>query len=237
MTPMSPRLACQLAVMDNACDPSRDGWRIALSRAPSTEQRQALEMRQAELDARLAPASPRDVKLEIAGLLCVMAAKSQSDDEARALLEIYASDLAGLPMFAIAAACQAFRRGEIGDGTWAPKPGRLRQVAVGYARQSIEERTRVRKVLTAIVVDDSPPDPARKAAALALARKVMGEMQVHDPAPMARRGRRFSPEVGGVQDLTRLAQEAATTPPPSLSDEARAIFAGAREGARQGASA
>ena len=182
-------------------------------------------MRQAELDARLAPASARDVKLEVAALLHIMASKTQSDEEARASLEIYASDLAGLPMFAIATACRAFRRGEIGDGTWAPKPGRLRQVAEGYARQSAEERTRVRKVLTATVVDDSTPDPTRKAKVLAQARKFVGEMQVHDPAPMARRGR-FSPEEGKVQDLTRLAQEAATTPPPCLSDEARAIFAG-----------
>jgi hypothetical protein len=130
---------------------------------------------------------------EVAGLLAVMALRNSSQDETTALMAIYASDLAGLPAYALADACKAFRQGALGDGKWAPTVGELSIAARHYMAAPLAEQADLRKIMAA-EVDKPKISTSRKAELLAEAKRATQAMRMVDQTRKAEPDARAVPE-------------------------------------------
>ena len=94
-----------------------------------------------------------------------------SGSDTKGLISTFQMDVADMPAWAIEESCTAFRRGDVGDGKWLPTPGELRKdcrMRLSGVRGEIE---RIRRILTATIEDDTPPDPERRAKLVALLSK------------------------------------------------------------------
>jgi hypothetical protein len=167
LTPLPPRVVDGLTRMLNGLERSGLSATIPAALAPAPEQRAYLGRRAAALDSWLSPAGPDRARREVAFVLDFMAARQGDETDRRAKLEVYASDLAGVPSAALSQACRDYRTGVVGDGKWAPTSGELRKRAMALADAFYAERGKIQQVLSAKVVDAAPVDQSRKAAVLA----------------------------------------------------------------------
>jgi hypothetical protein len=66
------------------------------------------------------------IAAEISATIAVMAVRSAAAHDAKAVIQIYVSDLGDLPSELVLKAIREFRQGERGDGKWLPTPGEIR---------------------------------------------------------------------------------------------------------------
>ncbi len=119
-----------------------------------------------QIEGWLSPAGESLAASEVASIFAVMAVKGMGDGEADAMMAVYVADLSDLPYFALAGACKRFRKGEIGDGKWAPTPGEICQEAQRLLDAPLAEKFDLTAILSAEV--QSPQvSPERKAELLA----------------------------------------------------------------------
>lgn len=149
--------------MLNRVHGSRGNWEIDEADAPDPRQRSYLERRSNDLAIYLAPASREDVIREIGVLFRMMAVRDCEPEEMSAVIEVYVQDLRGLPLWAVSESCRAFRAGEAGEGTFAPKVGELRRHAVKLVQRWRDERDRIERVLSSRII----PRPAEEHAVIA----------------------------------------------------------------------
>ena len=102
-----------------------------------------------EISDAMEPIGERGAMRELAALFAVMAIRNASEDEASALMAVYAADLGELPAFALAEACRAYRRGILGDGKWLPTPGEIYQAAVRAVEGPAKECRAILSILSA----------------------------------------------------------------------------------------
>jgi hypothetical protein len=124
---------------------------------PDEHERRQLAERKEHLDRWLEPASKRLIEAEVAALFAVMAYRGGDETDMAVVQRIYREDLAGIPGFALSQACARFRRGEVGDVKFVPKPGELRKEADNIAFPYFEERRKTRDVLSAEVPKQIEP--------------------------------------------------------------------------------
>jgi hypothetical protein len=110
----------------------------------------------------LAPAGDRALDPHIASLMVSLRYSSEAPEDRKALMRIWAADLADLPLFAVERACTDFRQGRAGDGKWLPTQAEVRRVAVKHAEAFRKEHTVVQSVLSARVVDKPRDEAERK---------------------------------------------------------------------------
>ncbi len=104
-----------------------------------------------QIDAWLVPAGDEMAASEIASIFAVMSIKGMGDGEADAMMAVYISDLSDLPYFALAGACKQFRKGQLGDGKWAPTPGEIYQAAQKLMEPPLAEKSDLQAILSAEV--------------------------------------------------------------------------------------
>lgn len=160
-SPAHPRMERALAVMSNALDPDGHGYTLPAHAAPNDDQRAFMARRAAEIGGWLAPATPAETLAEVTRLLRMMAMQGGSEAELTTVIASYIDDLGNVPAAMLREACGRFRRGEVGDGRFAPKAGELRREAMRLAEHWIAERARIERVLAARVLP--PPTESRKA--------------------------------------------------------------------------
>ena len=114
-------------------------------------------------------------------MLEVMGVRGGEEIDRRARLEIYASDLAGVPQAALSAACRDYRSGVCGDGKWMPTPGEIRKRAMWLADSAYTERGKIRQVLEAKIDDRKPVDDEKRKAALEHARQTSAMLRMARP--------------------------------------------------------
>lgn len=125
---------------------------IRAAEAPTEQQRAFIQNRVAEISASLAPASSKDLLAEVWAMLRTMAIRNGAPEELEAVVGVYVADLEDLPLWAVSAACRAYRRGDIGNGTFAPTPGEVRKRAKIYLDHWIDERAKLERILNARVI-------------------------------------------------------------------------------------
>lgn len=154
--------------MANAIEPEGLAHSIPANAAPTEDQRAFMQRRVREIDDAMSPADEPSALAEIAAVLRTMAIRGGDDGELEAVVRVYLTDLGDVPLFALTEACRAFRRGDVGNGTFAPTPAELRREALKRILPWTEERAKLGRVLAARVLE--PPtseDESRKAIALA----------------------------------------------------------------------
>ena len=104
-----------------------------------------------QIEGWLAPAGEQIAAAEVASMFAVMSVKGMGDDEADAMMAVYVSDLADLPYFALSGACRQYRRGQLGDGKWAPTPGEICQAARRLMDAPLAEKSDLNAILAAEV--------------------------------------------------------------------------------------
>jgi len=111
----------------------------------------------------------------------VMSVRGGEELDHRARLEIYTSDLAGVPSAALSQACRDYRSGAVGDGKWMPTPGEIRKRAMWLADAAFIERGRIQQVLDARIDNRMPVDDAKRKAALAFAAETAAILKAARP--------------------------------------------------------
>lgn len=232
---MPTRALDGLAVMVNRLEADGLGYRLPAECTPSDQQRIYLERRVSALDAYLSPATADEIADEIGGLLVALAARNADDTTKQVLFALYADGLRGLPYNAIAEACGAYRRGELGDRKWAPNPAQLRQAVIVKARVLEEERTKISRVLAARVLPPITRSSEERAAIVKREmdrfHESMAEKMKHMPdrlRPPKSEVLRNSPKSAEQERREAeewLAQAAANhTAPPKLSPESLSLI-------------
>lgn len=144
-----------------------------------------------ELGRAMTPATVDGIRIEVAKLYTVLAARTGGEDDIRGVQAIFCEDLGDLPLFAIAAAAQAFRRGDVGDGKWAPTPAELRRVAVARIKPLSQQVSDIREILDAkpMLPAERPQNSEDRAAAAARVRATLNAtvdaLNPFPPAPKA----------------------------------------------------
>ena len=133
-------------------EPEGRSLAIRAEEAPTDEQRSFIQNRVAEISASLTPASSEDLLAEMWALLRTMAVRNGAEEELAAVVKVYVADLEDLPLWAVSAACRAYRRGDIGNGTFAPTPGEVRKRAKIYLDHWVDERAKLERILDARVM-------------------------------------------------------------------------------------
>lgn len=90
----------------------------------------------------------------ISELLTSMPSRSASTGDAKFLVALYVQDLNDLPISIIEQACKDFRRGNCGDGHWAPTVAEIRAQAIKYLPRQAP--------LNRLGYEDKPRDPAER---------------------------------------------------------------------------
>ncbi len=129
--------------------------------APSGSTRQALSIRRDNLDRWLQPAGMTEANKAYNGLVASMATATVDDETAVREMQGFIEATARLPLFALTAACTAFRNGVIGDGKWMPKPGQICIEAGKRVADLAKERREIHAVLTAEVKALRPDNDLR----------------------------------------------------------------------------
>lgn len=126
--------------------------------------RAALVSRRQELAAAFRPASQDDLEREIASLMASFhSARSVSATEARVTVRKYATDLEGLPLWAVRKACNAITRGMV-EGLsrdFPPAAPRLVDIVEGVMKHHRKEADQLRMILDAR--EESTVSPAERA--------------------------------------------------------------------------
>lgn len=158
---------------------------IPHDRALEPEVRKSLENRLNLIKAWFAPAGEEGVKEHIAILFTVMSHRQFAEMDGKILIRVYMADLADLPAFALQRACERFRKGEAGDGKWAPSIGELRAETRRLCEDLEREKAEIITVLSAKVLSPPPKKSIKEAAdklMAELARKSAALADAHDDA-------------------------------------------------------
>jgi hypothetical protein len=147
--------------------------------------RTMLERRQTAVMAGLQAASRGELEEEVASLMTGFPSmRGLSKLEAQILVRKYADDLAGMPLWAIRAACRDISRGAVSDlnPDFPPSASRVRQQADEHLERVEREAKDLRNVLTAKVL---PPElPAEKKDQIILGfQKLHESCQRYSPPP------------------------------------------------------
>ena len=218
--------------MANTVEKSGFEFTIPFESAPNDVQRNYLQRQFNSLTDGLHNASRDDIIREIAMLFRMMAVKDCDPDEMGAVIEVYAADLRELPLWAVSAACGAYRMGTVGDGIFAPKVGELRRYALAGVQKLRNEREKINRVLSAAVLpklENNHADVAARVRQMAadcvkdLQRAGdLERWQGPNKPDFAERGIEKTEKERAQAFLD--AMELADKPKITLSDEARALF-------------
>ena len=178
----APELAAALSRLNQ--DLVRAGAVLLLpsNRMPEPGVRAALERRVVELAPWTAPAGKSDVFAEVMGLFNGLQPRFASEEERAAQMVLYTDDLSGVPRWALAAACQAYRRAEVGDGRKMPTAGEVRMRAKRMLEGLEREARQIQAVLEA-KPGRPAPTPERSAALVAAARELAASMRADNGPP------------------------------------------------------
>lgn len=214
-------MAQAVARMANALEPEGLAFALPAEAAPTPDQRAFMERRKWEIDDALAPATADSLLAELTAMFRVMAMRGGDEQELEAVIRVYLADVQDLPHFAVARACQAFRRGDVGGGKFAPTPGELRAQAKTYINPWTDERARLMRILGAKVLPPvAPESEERKQAALAHMRETAEMLKASTERQTPRRESYRPPTVREAQEWLDRYQEA-SAPLPKLSPAAR----------------
>ena len=124
-------------------------------------------------------------------------------------------------MWAIDKACMAYRRGEAGDGHFAPTPAEIRRYAKIFTRRFDDELTKIEKVLTARVI---PAPRFFLMGAVTDKARAVGELiaAAGKKAEMACAGKTLDRAPPPEAPEQTIARYLAGLPPVTLSPEAQA---------------
>ncbi len=172
--PAHPRMERAIAAMCNALEPDGVGHALAANAAPNEDQRAFLTRRAAEISSWLTPATPQEVLTELTRLLRMMATQGGSEAELTSVIASYVEDLGNIPAPMLREACARFRRGDVGEGRFAPKAGELRKEALRLAGPWIAERSKITRVLNARVL---PAIPNQRGDVMAHVRETARQLQ------------------------------------------------------------
>jgi len=175
--PLCASLDVALARLTNAVSSSTTAGTIPIADAPSAPLRQALSDRRAELAPWLGASAAQAVVREVAGLFTGLRSRGGDERDLAIRIDLFASDLAGVPLWALTKACASFRRGEAGDGHWLPTSGDVRIVAMRHVDGLAREARAIDRVLAAKPVAERS-SPERRAELAAEARRMF---RIPDP--------------------------------------------------------
>ena len=207
----SPELAATLSRLNQ--DLTRTGAVMLLpsNRMPEPGARAALERRAVELAPWTAPAGKSDVFAEVMGLFNGLQPRFASEEERAAQMVLYTDDLSGVPRWALAASCQAYRRAEVGDGRKMPTAGEVRMRAVRLVEALDREARQIRAVLNA-QPGRPAPTPERCAALVAAARDLAAAMRIDNGPP--KRGGMTDAELREARALSEAIRTGTPDPRP-----------------------
>ena len=207
----SPELAATLWRLNQ--DLTRAGAVLLLpsNRMPEPGARAALERRAVELAPWTAPAGKSDVFAEVMGLFNGLQPRFASEEERAAQMVLYTDDLSGVPRWALAASCQAYRRAEVGDGRKMPTAGEVRIRAVRLVEALDREERQIRAVLNA-QPGRPAPTPERCAALVAAARDLAAAMRIDNGPP--KRGGMTDAELREARALSEAVRTGTPDPRP-----------------------
>lgn len=198
--PLCASLDVALGRLTNAVSSSTPSGTIPAVDAPSPPLRQALSDRRAELAPWLRSAAPQAVVREVAGLFTGLRSRGGDERDLAMRIDLFASDLAGVPLWALTKASASFRRGEAGDGHWLPTSGDVRIVAMQHVDGLAREARAIDLVLNAKPVAERS-SPERRAELAAEARRMF---RIPDPVPgVPGVPGQLGTEPGGLGDLGR----------------------------------
>jgi hypothetical protein len=135
--------------------------------APTANERQALAVRQRDLNAAMDPTDRATIETLVGSLLAGYPAGRGHRDDPDAVMKMFVQALSGLPSWAISSACSAWNRGEVqGKNTsFAPAPSDLRDLALSASSAFTREAMMIGKILGAEVVEERESDELRQAVA------------------------------------------------------------------------
>lgn len=163
-----------------------NGW---LPEPIPSEVRLVLERRQYAVTAALTGASRSDLEEQVGKLMIGFPSmRGLSKIEAQVLVRKYADDLAGVPLWAIHAACGDISRGAIADMNpdFPPSASRVRQQADEHLERIEKEAKDLRAVLKAQVLPPELPPEKKSQIILGfqeLQQKMGGRNYVPSPEP------------------------------------------------------
>lgn len=104
------------------------------------------------------------IRATITGMLAAFRSAREGEDDAEPIVNLYASDLADEPLWAVAKACEAFRKGKVEGASldFPPSvPRLLQEVQMQVARRKYELHL-ITKILAAEITPDFPAaDPEK----------------------------------------------------------------------------
>lgn len=139
--------------------------------APTAGEAAGLHSRLDEIGKLLTPADPETIAGNVAKLFVAMSKRSEGGEDEQERLMVYVEVLGDVPEFAISSACGDFLYGRAGDRKWLPSPAELRQVCAAKMAPWVQERERIKAVLTAEIV--SPNDYGQRAKNLAHVKETL----------------------------------------------------------------
>ena len=184
LAPLAPHQARRISELRSRIDCvglRKYQWKTA-EVIPTAAERRLLNDRTAQIEQALRPASMTGRSDEISALLISMAAERASDSERLAILRIYLADLDGVPAFALVEGCRRYRQGEIGEGTFMPKAGKVRKEAMKIAQPYRDELADLKIILKA----ETPPKEEsleHRQAVIARYKKLMRPVMSHVELP------------------------------------------------------
>lgn len=165
-------------VFHNRLEPAGVDWMLSAAQAPSEAQRANLAAAHTALLAHLAPASAKYIKTHVHLMFAEMSANAAhaTQDEAKAVADMYASSLKDLPAWALDRAFKAARHGKLNDGGHPATPAQLRIYAGQEMTHDVADLTKVDRVLKAKIRPTRASDPDAHAANLARCRALREEL-------------------------------------------------------------
>lgn len=127
--------------------------------APATRQR--LTRRFDSLTVWLVSANEKEIREHITSMMATMVMKPGSSTDMKIVLQLYTKDLKGIPAFALAQACDDYRQGRAGGGTFMPTQAELRRLAVEYMQPVAAEHASIANVMAAKTLA-APPTPEQR---------------------------------------------------------------------------
>ncbi len=170
-TVMQPMLWDAYRRMMSACV----NGEVPYDRALTSADRAHLANRVSMIDAWFAPSGKDAAKEHVQMLFAVMPRQAQSDIGVKLAIEIFAADLADLPLFALSKSCERFRRGEAGDSKFAPTIGQIREDVRRLTFDLDRERAEIKTVLAAKVLAPPPPTSEARARVREAADRIIRE--------------------------------------------------------------
>lgn len=166
--PLSPSLANTVARLTNAVEETGRTFSISKRFAPTDAERDALSGRLAALNAALDSCGAREAARLIVSLLHAFPHGKTSAEDAQRTVLAYGEALAGTPGWALQAAVDRFRRGEVDreNHTFAPSVAELRRECERIAADVHAEARQLRRILAAKVYDEPSPKERERVAAV-----------------------------------------------------------------------